>query len=108
MNPVKIIKTSVSEMAVIRFWVLSCFVALLVFSYGFLLISTTVASSEVRKIDSSIVKAKSDIASLEVQYFTQVSTISSDDVARLNMKEPSDTELTYIDLGKKTSELVLR
>ncbi len=108
MNPIKIIKTSVSEMAIIRFWVLSCFVGALVFCYGFLLIGTTVASGDVRSIDNEINKVKSEIASLEVDYFTSVSKISSNDVARLNMKEPSDSELTYIDLNKKSSELVLR
>jgi hypothetical protein len=108
MNPIKIIKTSVSDLAIVRFWSLSFLVGGLVFCYGFLLIGTTVASGDVRSTDNEITKVKTEIASLEVEYFTSVSKISTDDVSRLNMKEPTDTQLTYIDLGKKTSELVLR
>lgn len=107
-NPIKIIKNSVSDIAIVRFWALSFVVCGLVFCYGFLLVGTTVASGDVREIDSEILKKKSEIAALEVQYFTKVSTISSEDVTRLNMKEPSDSELTYIDLNNKASELVLR
>lgn len=108
MNPVKIIKTSVSELAIVRFWVLSFIVGGLVFCYGFLLIGATVASGDVRAIDNEIDKVKTEIASLEVEYFTSVSQISTEDVALLGMKEPSDTQLTYIDLGRRSPELVLR
>ena len=108
MRPVKIIKTSIPNSAVVRFWVLASSVCLLTFCYAFLLIGTTLASGQVRQAEQDMTKAKTEIASLEVEYFTRVSQISSDDVSRLNMKEPNDNELTYIDLDKKTSELVLR
>jgi hypothetical protein len=106
-EPIRIYKQRNPGFARLRVQALSFMVVALCGAYAFLVVSTTVLSGEVRTAEREMAAVTTQIAQLEVEYFTKASAITPADVAELHMIQPTDESMKYLVLEPRATQVAM-